>query len=165
MVSMNLSAKELQHPTLIQSIIEGLQGHGTDPRGIELEITENAVMQYDEFTLTKLEKLKELGLALAIDDFGTGFSSLSHLNRLPIDTLKIDKSFIEALENDPKAIKITAATISLAKTLDMKVVGEGVETAEQLARLQELGCELAQGNHISKPLPSEDASALIAASA
>jgi diguanylate cyclase (GGDEF)-like protein len=165
MVSMNLSAKELQHPTLIQSIIEGLQGHGTDPRGIELEITENAVMQYDEFTLTKLEKLKELGLALAIDDFGTGFSSLSHLNRLPIDTLKIDKSFIEALENDPKAIKITAATISLAKTLDMKVVAEGVETAEQLARLQELGCELAQGNHISKPLPSEDASALIAASA
>jgi len=83
---------------------------------------------------------------------------------LPIDTLKIDKSFIEALEKDPKARKITAATISLAKALDMKVVAEGVETAEQLAQLQELGCELAQGNYISQPLPSEDASALLAAS-
>jgi diguanylate cyclase (GGDEF)-like protein len=164
MVSMNLSAKQLQHPGLVQSILEGLRGHGTDPKGVELEITENAVMQYDEFTLSKLRKLKDLGLALAIDDFGTGFSSLSHLNRLPIDTLKIDKSFIEALEKDPKARKITAATIGLAKTLDMKVVAEGVETAEQLAQLQELGCELAQGNYISQALPSEDASALIAAS-
>jgi diguanylate cyclase (GGDEF)-like protein len=164
MVSMNLSARQLQHPMLIGSIIEGLRGYGTDPRGMELEITENAVMQYDEFILTKLEKLKELGLTLAIDDFGTGFSSLSHLNRLPIDTLKIDKSFIETLEEDPKARKITAATISLAKTLDMKAVAEGVETAEQLAQLQELRCELAQGDYISKPLPSEDVSAFIAAS-
>ncbi len=130
---------------------------------MELEITEDAVIGYNEFILSKLKELKDLGLALAIDDFGTGFSSLSHLNRLPIDSLKIDKSFIEVLGEDPKAKKITAATISLAKALDMTVVAEGVETAEQLAHLQELRCELAQGNYISKPLTGEAASALIAA--
>ena len=162
-VSINLSAKQLQHPMLIQSIMEGLRCHSTDPKGIELEITEDAVIGYNDFILSKLKELKDLGLALAIDDFGTGFSSLSHLNRLPIDSVKIDKSFIEALEDDPKAKKITAATISLAKALDMTVVAEGVETAEQLAHLQELRCELAQGNYISRPLTGEAASALLAA--
>ena len=103
-------------------------------------------------------------MALAIDDFGTGYSSLSHLYRLPIDTLKIDKSFIENLEEDSKAKKITATTVSLARTLDLKVVAEGVETAEQLTHLQKLRCELAQGNYFAKPLTGKAASALIAAS-
>lgn len=163
-VSLNLSARELQHPMLIELIVEGLREHDLDPRGLELEITEDAVMEYEDIILTKLRELKDLGVALAIDDFGTGYSSLMHLNRLPIDRLKIDKSFIAGLEEDPKAKKITAATISLAKALNLKVVAEGVETAKQLAHLQKLGCELAQGNYVSKPLTSEAASALIAAS-
>jgi diguanylate cyclase (GGDEF)-like protein len=161
-VSMNLSAKQLQHPNLTQEIIETFRNSGADPRSLELEITENAVMEYEEIILKKLKKLRRMGVRLAIDDFGTGYSSLSHLNRLPINTLKIDKSFIEGLEKDLKAKKITSAAISLAKTLNLRVIPEGVETAEQLAQLRELGCELAQGNYISKPLPSEEASALIA---
>ena len=163
-VSLNLSARELQHPMLIELIVEGLREHDLDPRGLELEITEDAVMEYEDIILTKLRELKDLGVALAIDDFGTGYSSLMHLNRLPIDRLKIDKSFIAGLEEDPKAKKITAATISLAKVLNLKVIAEGVETAKQLGNLRKLGCELAQGNYVSKPLTSEAASALIAAS-
>lgn len=163
-VSMNLSARELQHPTLVQSIIDGLRRHGPDPKGLELEITENVAMEYEDVVSNTLKKLKDLGVALAIDDFGTGYSSLSHLYRLPIDTLKIDKSFIEHLEEDSKAKKITATTVSLARTLDLKVVAEGVETAEQLTHLQKVRCELAQGNYIAKPLTGEAASALIATS-
>jgi EAL domain-containing protein (putative c-di-GMP-specific phosphodiesterase class I) len=149
---------------LIQNIIEGLRVHGLDPKGLELEITENVAMEYEDVVSNTLKKLKDLGVALAIDDFGTGYSSLSHLYRLPIDTLKIDKSFIEHLEEDSKAKKITATTVSLARTLDLKVVAEGVETAEQLTHLQKVRCELAQGNYIAKPLTGEAASALIATS-
>jgi EAL domain-containing protein (putative c-di-GMP-specific phosphodiesterase class I) len=149
---------------LIQNIIEGLRVHGLDPKGLELEITENVAMEYEEEVSSTLKTPKDLGVALAIDDFGTGYSSLSHLYRLPIDILKIDRSFIEGLEEDSRAETITAATVILARALDLKVVAEGVETAEHLAYLQELRCELAQGNYISKPLTSESASALIAAS-
>jgi EAL domain-containing protein (putative c-di-GMP-specific phosphodiesterase class I) len=162
-VSMNLSARELQHPMLVQGVIDGLRVHGVDPRGLELEITENVAMTFEDVLLSTLNELKEAGVTLAIDDFGTGYSSLSHLYRLPIDALKIDGSFIEGLEADPKARKITSATISLGRTLDLKVIAEGVQTAEQLAYLQTLECELAQGNYFSEPLTSEAASAWIAA--
>jgi diguanylate cyclase (GGDEF)-like protein len=163
-VSMNLSARELQHPMLVQSIIDGLRRHGPDPKGLELEVTENVAMEYEDVFSSTLKKLKDLGVALAVDDFGTGYSSLSHLYHLPIDALKIDKSFIEGLDEDPKAKKIIATTVSLARTLDLKVVAEGVKTTEQLAYLQELRCELAQGDYVSKPLTTEAASRLLAAS-
>jgi diguanylate cyclase (GGDEF)-like protein/PAS domain S-box-containing protein len=160
-ISTNLSARQLQHPTLVQEITEILQESGADLKGIELEITENAAMQYEDFVLRKLKGLKRLGVSLAIDDFGTGYSSLSHLKRLPIDAIKIDRSFIEGLGKDPKARKITEATISLAKALKLRVIPEGVETAEQLAQLRELGCRLAQGYYICEPLPREEATAFI----
>jgi diguanylate cyclase (GGDEF)-like protein len=160
-ISTNLSARQLQHPTLVQEITEILQESGADLKGIELEITENAAMRYEDFVLRKLKGLKRLGVSLAIDDFGTGYSSLSHLNRLPIDAIKIDRSFIEKLGKDPKARKITEATISLAKALKLRVIPEGVETTEQLAQLRELGCRLAQGYYICEPLPSEEATAFI----
>jgi len=162
-VSMNLSARELQHPMLVQGVIDGLRVHGVDPRGLELEITENVAMTFEDVLLSTLKELKDLGVTLAIDDFGTGYSSLSHLYRLPIDALKIDASFIDGLDEDPKARKITAATLSLGETLNLKVVAEGVQTAEQLAYLQTLKCELAQGNYICEPLTNEAASAWITA--
>jgi len=161
-ISTNLSVRQLQHPTLVQEITEILQETGADLKGFELEITENAAMQYEEFVLRKLKGLKRLGVRLAIDDFGTGYSSLSHLNRLPIDTIKIDRSFIEGLGKDPKARKITEATISLAKALKLRVIPEGVETTKQLAQLRELGCRLVQGYYLCEPLPSEEATAFIA---
>jgi EAL domain-containing protein (putative c-di-GMP-specific phosphodiesterase class I) len=161
-ISTNLSARQLQHPTLVQEITEILQETGADLKGFELEITENAAMQYEEVVLRKLKGLKRLGVRLAIDDFGTGYSSLSHLNRLPIDTIKIDRSFIQGLGKDPKARKITEATISLANALKLRVIPEGVETSEQLAQLRELGCSLAQGYYICEPLPSVEATVFIA---
>jgi len=161
-ISTNLSARQLQYPPLVQEITEILQESGADLKGFELEITENTAMQYEDFVLRRLKGLKRLGVRLAIDDFGTGYSSLSHLNRLPIDTIKIDRSFIERLGKDPKARKITEATISLAKALKLRVIPEGVETTEQLAQLRELGCRLAQGFYICEPLPSEEATAFIA---
>ena len=162
-VSMNLSARELQQPTLVQCVIDGLRLHGLDPKVLELEITENVAMTFEDILLSTLKALKGLGVTLAIDDFGTGYSSLSHLYLLPIDVLKIDGSFIDGLDEDPKARKITAATLSLGKTLNLKVVAEGVQTAEQLAYLQTLKCELAQGNYICEPLTNEAASAWITA--
>ena len=161
-VSMNLSARELQHPGLTQEIAQALQDSRVDPNGLELEITESAIMSNEEAVFTKLEEIKGLGVRLAIDDFGSGYSSLFHLNRLPIDTLKIDKSFIKGLREDPKAKSITTATVMLARALGLKVVAEGVETAEQLSQLRKLECDLAQGYYFAKPLTHEEASALIA---
>jgi diguanylate cyclase (GGDEF)-like protein len=162
-VSMNLSARELQHPMLLQCVLDGLRVHGVDPRGLELEFTENVAMIFEDVLLSTLQELKKSGVTLAIDDFGTGYSSLSHLYRLPIDALKIDGSFIEGLDDDTKARKITRATVSLGRTLDLMVVAEGVQTAEQLVYLQKLKCELAQGNYFSEPLTSDAASAWVAA--
>jgi diguanylate cyclase (GGDEF)-like protein len=162
-VSMNLSARELLHPALVSCISEGLREHDLDPKGLELEVTENVALEYEDVLVETLTKLKDLGVRVVIDDFGTGYSSLSHLYHLPIDALKIDQSFVSGLEGDPKARKIAAATIGLARTLDLEVIAEGVETAEQLAHLQALGCELAQGYYISEPLTGEAASVLLAA--
>jgi diguanylate cyclase (GGDEF)-like protein len=162
-VSMNLSAKQLQHPRLVWEITQILRGSGADLKGLELEITENAIMKDEEGISTKLKELRSLGIRLAIDDFGTGYSSLSHLKRLPVDTVKIDKSFLEGLGKDPKARLITSAIIDLAQTMGLEVVAEGVETEEQLTQLRELKCGLAQGYYFAKPLTTEQASALIAA--
>jgi EAL domain-containing protein (putative c-di-GMP-specific phosphodiesterase class I) len=161
-VSMNLSGRELLHPNLVSSIVEKLREHDPDPTRLELEVTENVAMEHEDVLVETLTKFRDSGVRVAIDDFGTGYSSLSHLYQLPIDTLKIDQSFINGPKGDAKVSKIAAATISLARTLDLKAIAEGVETAEQLAHLQELGCELAQGNFISEPLAVEAASALLA---
>jgi EAL domain-containing protein (putative c-di-GMP-specific phosphodiesterase class I) len=162
LVSVNLSVSQLQNPTLVQEFAQLLEESGADLSSIELEITENVLMRYEEGLFEALTELKSLGVRLAIDDFGTGYSSLSHLNRLPVDTLKIDKSFIERIGEDPKARLITSATIGLAKTLGLEVVAEGIETAEQLRELKELGCALGQGYYLARPMTSEEAAALIA---
>jgi diguanylate cyclase (GGDEF)-like protein/PAS domain S-box-containing protein len=163
LMSVNISARQLQHPNFAEDITQILQEFEVDPNAFELEITESVVMGDQDDIFDKLSELKSLGVRVAIDDFGTGYSSLSYLKRLPVETLKIDKSFISGLGKDPKDRLIASATISLAQTLKLAVVAEGVETARQATHLRKLGCDLAQGYYFAKPLTSEEASEFIAA--
>ena len=161
-VWVNLSAKQFREPELVNEVTRALQKTGLPPSGLGLEITESVVMEDTPTTVMTLQHLADLGVRLAIDDFGTGYSSLSALHRFPVEVLKIDRSFIEGLKTGSEDGVILSAILELAKTLGMKAVAEGVETAEQLSRLKEMGCEIAQGNYFSEPLPDEAASALLA---
>jgi EAL domain-containing protein (putative c-di-GMP-specific phosphodiesterase class I) len=154
-MSVNLSARQFQHPTLVADIDRAVRQSGLEPRFLKLEITESVVMQNLESTLVTLNALKSLGIQLAIDDFGTGYSSLTYLKRFPIDTLKIDRSFVDGLGQDSQDTAIVRSVVALAKTLNLTVTGEGVETAEQRTRLEELGCDLAQGFMFARPGPPE----------
>ena len=158
----NISAKQFQHPELAQDVARVLQQTGLEPGRLQFEITESVVMEDAHSTLDTLRRLEALGVQLAIDDFGTGYSSLSYLKRFPVSFLKIDRSFVEPLGEDPEDAVIVSGIISLAHTLGLQVVAEGVETTRQLAYLQGLGCDVAQGNYFSEPLPGEAASALLA---
>lgn len=161
-VSVNLSSRQFGNPDLVGEVAEALRLTGVDPHSISLEITESAVMEDGSATISTLQQLKELGVTLAIDDFGMGYSSLSYLKRFPVDTLKIDKSFVSGLGHDLEDTAIVQAVITLAKTLGMHVIAEGAETPEQLSRLRALGCELGQGYYFSKPMPSDSASQALA---
>jgi diguanylate cyclase (GGDEF)-like protein/PAS domain S-box-containing protein len=158
-MSVNLSTREFFQPSLIAEI---LRETGVDPRTLQLEITEGAVA-YDnaQNANTTLWNLKTLGVQLAIDDFGMGYSSLSYLKRFPVDLLKIDRSFVRELGKDLKDTKIVAAIIHLARALDLKVIAEGVETAEQVEQLRKMKCDMVQGSYFSKPLPSGAVSDLL----
>ena len=158
-MSVNLSTREFFQPSLIAEI---LRETGVDPRTLQLEITEGAVA-YDnaQNANNTLWNLKTLGVQLAIDDFGMGYSSLSYLKRFPVDLLKIDRSFVRELGKDLKDTKIVAAIIHLAGALDLKVIAEGVETAEQVEQLRKMECDMVQGSYFSKPLPSGAVSDLL----
>ena len=159
LMSVNLSASQFsRQPDLIPKV---LNDTGLDPGALQLEITERAVMNDAEFSLGKLQMLKGLGIGFAIDDYGMGYSCLYYLKRMPVDSLKIDRSFIAGLGEDPGDQAIVSGTISLAHALGLKVVAKGVEREEQLATLKELGCDLAQGYHFTKPLPGEAAERLL----
>jgi diguanylate cyclase (GGDEF)-like protein/PAS domain S-box-containing protein len=162
-VNVNLSARQFQHPGLSGEAAEVLRETGLEPGSLALEITESVVMEDAESNIEALRRLKALGVRLAIDDFGTGYSSLSYLKRFPVDVLKVDKSFVDGLGQDPEDDAIVRAVITLAHSLGAVVVAEGVETEGQLVRLRELGCELAQGYLFSGPMPAEAAGALLAA--
>ncbi len=157
----NLSAREFGHPEIVGEIARTLREAGLDAGGLELEITESAVMTDTEAVAATLKELEALGVYLAIDDFGTGYSSLAHLKRFPISTLKIDRAFVAGLDRDPEDTAIVGAVLGLGRALGLRVVAEGVETAEHVATLRALGCVLAQGNHLSKPLPAEEMEALL----
>ncbi len=151
-ISVNLSAHEFQDPDLVAEIARVLQVTGLAPLRLELEITESALMEDAPATLATLGRLKYLGVQLAIDDFGTGYSSLAYLKRFPVDTLKIDKAFIDGLGTETEDTAIVTAIITLAQTLGLQVVAEGVETATQVAQLRLLSCGLAQGYYFARPL-------------
>jgi diguanylate cyclase (GGDEF)-like protein/PAS domain S-box-containing protein len=153
-VSVNLSARQFQHPSLPEEIRAVLKETGLDARCLDLEITETSAMQNAELTTSILNEIKALGVRISIDDFGIGYSSLSYLKRLPINTLKIDQSFVRDITSDPDDAAIARAVIAMAHSLKLTVVAEGVETAEQLAFLSAHRCDKMQGYYFSEPLPA-----------
>jgi diguanylate cyclase (GGDEF)-like protein len=155
-VAINLSAEDLVNEDLPERVQASLRRHGVHPARLILEVTESAVMRDLDTALRTLNALRQLGIRIAIDDFGTGHSSLAQLKRLPIDELKIDKSFVLALAPGGDDELIVRSIIDLAHTLSMRVVAEGVETAVGLGLLRQHGCEVAQGYHFSRPLPAAD---------
>ena len=151
-IGINISAVELRENDFVEYMSETLAATGLEARFLELELTETFLMQDSTSTLAVLLALKQIGIHLALDDFGTGFSSLNHLKRLPIDTLKIDRSFVQGIATNSGDASIVGAVISMASHLHMRVVAEGVETREQLAFLQERGCPVGQGYYFSHPV-------------
>jgi len=162
-MSVNLSARQLQQADLVARIERIVRDVGIDPSTLKLEITESAIMQDPEAATRTLRALKDLGIRLAVDDFGTGYSSLSYLKRFPVDTLKIDRSFIDGIGRDKHDTAIVRSIISLARTLDLTVTAEGIETPTQQWCLQQLGCDRAQGYLFAKPMPARDLADLLAA--
>ena len=155
-MSVNLSARQLDQPNLVGTVGDVLSGTGLAPEHLTLEITETALMSNTDAAIAVLHALKDLGVMLAIDDFGTGFSSLTYLRRLPLDVLKVDKSFVDGLGKSKGDTAIVGAVINLAHTLDLRVIAEGVETESQLEVLRDLGCDYAQGFLFSRPVPEAE---------
>ncbi|MDJ0592788.1 MAG: EAL domain-containing protein [Pleurocapsa sp. MO_226.B13] len=151
-MGVNISQKQFSQPRLLDSLIQILQTTGLEASSLELEITESLLMQDTQATMKTLTQLKALGCQLHLDDFGTGYSSLSYLHSLPIDALKIDRSFVEAIDSEGNNSDIVEAIVMMAKSLGLKVVAEGIETETQLAKLQTLQCLYGQGYLFSKPL-------------
>jgi diguanylate cyclase (GGDEF)-like protein/PAS domain S-box-containing protein len=160
-INVNLSAKQLAQPDLIEQIEKILEETGLDPHSLKLEITESVIMDNVEEVTAVLLQLRDRGIQLGIDDFGTGYSSLSYLHRFPIMALKVDRSFVSRMGDDQENLEIVRTIVTLAHNLKMDVVAEGVETAEQLAQLRALGCELGQGYLFSKPVNCEVAESLL----
>jgi EAL domain-containing protein (putative c-di-GMP-specific phosphodiesterase class I) len=155
-VSVNLSSQQMYTDDLVQLVTGSLANENVNANLLELEITESLLMRDTESTVEILMELKRLGISISIDDFGTGYSSLSYLKRFPIDTLKIDKSFVQDLHIDNDDAAICAAILAMARRLDLKVVAEGVEIEEQLNFLLSHGCHQIQGYLISRPLPADE---------
>jgi diguanylate cyclase len=155
-VSVNLSPSQFHGGGLIHSVRRALEETGLDAQYLEVELTENAVMSDPEESIAILEQLSSMGVLVSVDDFGTGYSSMSYLRRLPIDKLKIDRVFINEIVSRPEDASIVRAIVSLAHSLRLKVVAEGVETPAQLDFLKAVGCDEYQGYHFSRPLPSNE---------
>jgi diguanylate cyclase (GGDEF)-like protein len=156
-MAVNLSGQHFSRQNMLETVARVVAGTGLDPRYLELELTESVLMKNAMETITTLQALKDLGLQISIDDFGTGYSSLSYLKRFPLDTLKIDQSFIREVTTDSDSAAITKAIIAMAHNLKLKVLAEGVETEAQLEFLRAHGCHTAQGYLYSRPLPPAEA--------
>ncbi|MEW6681296.1 MAG: EAL domain-containing protein [Nitrospirota bacterium] len=154
-VSVNVSPRQFRQPEFPATIARALDEAGLPPHSLEIEVTESILVEHEPAVLARFAQLHELGVSFAIDDFGTGYSSLSYLKRFPIDTLKIDRSFVANLAADPDHSAIASAIVSLAHSLRLHVVAEGVETTDQAAFLRSLGCNSAQGYLYSRPLPAD----------
>ena len=155
-VSVNLSGRQLENGDIIEQVTHVLSESGLTPEYLELEITESIIMKRPEEVIAILHQLKAMGVKLSIDDFGTGYSSLNYLRKFPIDLLKIDKAFVRDIETNNEDRLIVKGIIALAKSLNLEVLAEGVETSEQLKLLKEEGCDYIQGYYISKPMKSEE---------
>ena len=160
-LSVNLSPRQFQQPRLDETIAQVLRRTGLSPTCLKLEITEGVIMRDVDQTVAMLGKLKALGIKLAVDDFGTGYSSLAYLKSLPLDVLKIDRSFVKGMCESRQDAAIVQTVMSLAKSLNLSVTAEGIETAEQAASLRAMQCDLGQGYLFARPLDSEDMTALL----
>ena len=161
LISVNLSGKHFAYPDLVEQIEKIIRETGIDVKCLKLEITESAVMENAESAIRMLKQLRDLGIHLSIDDFGTGYSSLSYLHRFPINTLKIDRSFVCTMEDGSENGEIVRTIIALAKSLNLSVIAEGIESIHQLHQLRVLGCEYGQGYLFSRPVPEEEAMRLL----
>ena len=160
-MSVNLSARQVGQLDLLEQVRQILEETQLKPQNLKLEITESTIMDNTNFATIVLQKLRESSIQLSIDDFGTGYSSLSYLHSFPVNTLKIDQSFVQCLDGNPENLGLVPAIVSIAKTLKMDVVAEGIETNQQLVQLRALNCDFGQGYLFSKPLEAEKAMALI----
>lgn len=160
-IAINVSGKQFSHCDMYGTIIKAMREYKIDPASIDIELTENELMRDADGTIGTLAKLKKAGLSLIVDDFGTGYSSLSYLNKFPIDALKIDRGFVTELSGTGENHSICAAIVALAHSLDLKVIAEGVETAEQHALLKNLRCDEVQGFYFCRPKSAEEVSAFM----
>jgi predicted signal transduction protein with EAL and GGDEF domain len=154
-LSVNLSPRQLADPSFPTTVAEILGRTAMDPDRLSLEITETTLMLDAPWATGALEALRDLGIHIAVDDFGTGYSCLAYLRSLPVDTLKIDRYFVEGIGSDPASTAICAAIVGLADALDLETIAEGVETPQQLSQLRDLGCRLGQGHLFGHALPAE----------
>ncbi|MGH2635056.1 MAG: putative bifunctional diguanylate cyclase/phosphodiesterase [Actinomycetota bacterium] len=152
-MSVNLSARQLQRPEIVDEVAASLMESELDPSSLVLEITESVMMQDMDLSIQRLAELKALGVQLAVDDFGTGYSSLNYIRRFPVDILKVDKSFVDGVNEGGEESALTAAIIELAGILKLRPVAEGIERADQLEKLLALRCDLGQGFYFARPLP------------
>lgn len=154
-VHVNLSPVEFRHPGLVEYVADVVGGSGIDPADLLLEITETGLMTADDDSVDQLHKLRELGVGLGIDDFGTGYSSIGYLGRLPVDTVKLDRSLITEIGSSPYAYGLAGAIVELLDSARMRIIAEGIETEVQVAHLRALACHYGQGFHLGRPAPAE----------
>jgi EAL domain-containing protein (putative c-di-GMP-specific phosphodiesterase class I) len=160
-VAVNISARQFRNEGFADMIAEVLHETGLEPRWLDLELTESMIMDHPEGAAAMMSRLKETGISLSLDDFGTGYSSLNYLRRFPVDTLKIDSSFIADVESDPGSASVANSIIDIAHNLGIEAVAEGVETEEQLDFLRRCGCDKFQGFLFSRPVPVEQFAELL----
>jgi EAL domain-containing protein (putative c-di-GMP-specific phosphodiesterase class I) len=153
-ISINVSARQFQHPQFVEQLLGSLKSSGADPHKLKLELTESMLVANPQDIITKMDALKIHGIKFSLDDFGTGYSSLSYLKRLPINELKIDKSFVNDILSDPNDAAIARMIIRLAQSMELSVIAEGVETREQRDWLEQEGCFKYQGYYFAKPMPA-----------
>jgi diguanylate cyclase (GGDEF)-like protein len=163
LMCVNLSARQFRHPELVEEVSAILSETEMDPEDLALEITESVIMEKRSFAIDILQALKSLGVKLVMDDFGTGYSSITNLKRFPVDVLKIDRSMVEGMDEDPEGRAVVAASIDLAHALDLGVVAEGVESSRELYELRTMGCDVAQGYYWFRPSSSEKITEALAA--
>jgi EAL domain-containing protein (putative c-di-GMP-specific phosphodiesterase class I) len=160
-MSVNMSCRQFSQSDLVYQVERILLATGLDARCLKMEITESAIMEHVETAGSVLAQLKAIGVKLALDDFGKGYSSLSYLHQLPLDTLKLDRSFVARIGPNGENTEIVRTLVSLANILGLDVVAEGVEKAHQLVQLRDLGCQFGQGYFFSRPLASGAATAML----
>jgi len=154
-IAVNISGKQMKHPRFLEMLTTIIQETGVDPMNLELEFTESVIMENVESTIETFRKLKEMGIQLSIDDFGTGYSSLNYLKHFPVDRIKIDRSFVSEVTSNDSDAAIIEAIVSMAQSLNMRVLAEGVENSDQLHSLSKLGCDEVQGYYLAMPMLAE----------